>query len=157
MTNKEIKIAYCEYESIDQLDNKDKVLSEAAIEAMSGSYAPYSKFNVGAAVRFDDGEIIKGANQENAAYPSGTCAERTALFYAGASRPDQPIEAIAIAASQNGELLENPVTPCGACRQVMVQYQVKGGIAMKVILIGSKKVMVFDKVNDLLPFVFDSI
>ena len=157
MTNKEIKIAYCEYDSIDQLDNNDKVLSEAAIEAMSGSYAPYSKFNVGAAVRFDDGEIIKGANQENAAYPSGTCAERTALFYAGASRPDQPIEAIAIAASQNGELLENPVTPCGACRQVMVQYQVKSGIPMKVILIGSKKVMVFEKVNDLLPFVFDSI
>ena len=157
MTNKEIKIAYCEYEGIDQLDNNDKVLSEAAIEAMSGSYAPYSKFNVGAAVRFDDGEIIKGANQENAAYPSGTCAERTALFYAGSSRPDQPIEAIAIAASQNGELLENPVTPCGACRQVMVQYQVKSGIPMKVILIGSKKVMVFEKVNDLLPFVFDSI
>ena len=157
MTNKEIKIAYCEYESIDQLDSKDKVLAETAIEAISGSYAPYSKFNVGAAVRFDDGEIIKGANQENAAYPSGTCAERTALFYAGASRPDQPIEAIAIAASQNGELLENPVTPCGACRQVMVQYQIKSGIAMKVILIGSKKIMVFDKVNDLLPFVFDSI
>ena len=157
MTNKEIKIAYCEYESIDQLDSKDKILAESAIEAMSGSYAPYSKFNVGAAVRFDDGEIIKGANQENAAYPSGTCAERTALFYAGASRPDQPIEAIAIAASQNGELLENPVTPCGACRQVMVQYQVKSRIPMKVILIGSKKVMVFDKVNDLLPFVFDSI
>ena len=157
MTNKEIKIAYCEYESIDQLDSKDKVLAETAIEAISGSYAPYSKFNVGAAVRFDDGEIIKGANQENAAYPSGTCAERTALFYAGASRPDQPIEAIAIAASQNGELLENPVTPCGACRQVMVQYQVKSEIAMKVILIGSKKIMVFDKVNDLLPFVFDSI
>ena len=157
MTNKEIKIAYCEYEGIDQLDNNDKVLAESAIAAMSGSYAPYSKFNVGAAVRFDDGEIIKGANQENAAYPSGTCAERTALFYAGASRPDQPIEAIAIAASQNGELLENPVTPCGACRQVMVQYQVKSGIPMKVILIGSKKVMVFDKVNDLLPFVFDSI
>ena len=157
MTNKEIKIAYCEYESIDQLDGKDKVLAESAIEAISGSYAPYSKFNVGAAVRFDDGEIIKGANQENAAYPSGTCAERTALFYAGASRPDQPIEAIAIAASQNGELLENPVTPCGACRQVMVQYQIKSGIAMKVILIGSKKIMVFDKVNDLLPFVFDSI
>ena len=157
MTNKEIKIAYCEYESIDQLDSKDKVLAETAIEAISGSYAPYSKFNVGAAVRFDDGEIIKGANQENAAYPSGTCAERTALFYAGASRPDQPIEAIAIAASQNGELLANPVTPCGACRQVMVQYQIKSGIAMKVILIGSKKIMVFDKVNDLLPFVFDSI
>ena len=157
MTNKEIKIAYCEYDSIDQLDNNDKVLSEAAIEAMSGSYAPYSKFNVGAAVRFDDGEIIKGANQENAAYPSGTCAERTALFYAGASRPDQPIEAIAIAASQNGELLENPVTPCGACRQVMAQYQLKAGKPMNIILVGASKVWQFEKVEDLLPLMFDSI
>ena len=157
MTNKEIKIAYCEYESIDQLDSKDKVLAESAIEAIAGSYAPYSKFNVGAAVRFDDGEIIKGANQENAAYPSGTCAERTALFYAGASRPEQPIEAIAIAASQNGELIENPVTPCGACRQVMAQYQLKSGLPMSVLLVGAHKIWKFEKIDDLLPLIFDSI
>ena len=84
MTNKEIKIAYKEYEGPDQLEPQDRELAQAAIEAMAGSYAPYSQFNVGAAIRLDDGEIIKGANQENAAYPSGLCAERTALFYASA-------------------------------------------------------------------------
>ena len=87
MTSKEIKIAYREYGSVDQLEPQDKELAQAAIEALSGSYAPYSKFNVGAAVRMEDGEIVKGANQENAAYPSGICAERTALFYAGRTRP----------------------------------------------------------------------
>ena len=82
MTNKEIKIAYIEYESLDQLDADDRKTADAAVEAISLSYAPYSRFNVGAAVMFEDGEIVKGANQENAAYPSGLCAERTALFYA---------------------------------------------------------------------------
>ena len=86
MTNKEIKIAYQEFEALEQMEAHDRKLVESAIEAMSGSYAPYSNFNVGAAVLLEDGEIIKGANQENAAYPSGLCAERTALFYAGSSR-----------------------------------------------------------------------
>ena len=157
MTSKEIKIAYREYANIDQLESMDRALAEAAIEAMSGSYAPYSKFNVGAAVRFEDGEIVKGANQENAAYPSGLCAERTALFYASASRPDKSIISIAIAGGQNGSLCREPVTPCGACRQVMAQYQLKGGKPMSVILIGSEKVWIFDKVEDLLPLIFDSI
>ena len=157
MTSKEIKIAYREYGSIDQLEPQDKELAQAAIEALSGSYAPYSKFNVGAAVRMEDGEIVKGANQENAAYPSGICAERTALFYAGASRPDKAIISIAIVAGQNGNLCTTPVTPCGACRQVMAQYQLKGGKPMSVILIGAEKVWVFDKVDDLLPLIFDSI
>ena len=105
MTNKEIKIAYTEYASLDELSAEDRVLAEAAIEAVATSYAPYSNFNVGAAVRFNDGEIIRGSNQENAAYPSGMCAERTALFYASASRPGVPMNALAIAAAQNGELL----------------------------------------------------
>ena len=157
MTSKEIKIAYREYGSIDQLEPQDKELAQAAIEALSGSYAPYSKFNVGAAVRMEDGEIVKGANQENAAYPSGICAERTALFYAGASRPDKAIISIAIVAGQNGNLCTTPATPCGACRQVMAQYQLKGGKPMSVILIGAEKVWVFDKVDDLLPLIFDSI
>ena len=157
MTSKEIKIAYREYGSVDQLEPQDKELAQAAIEALSGSYAPYSKFNVGAAVRMEDGEIVKGANQENAAYPSGICAERTALFYAGASRPDKAIISIAIVAGQNGNLCTTPATPCGACRQVMAQYQLKGGKPMSVILIGAEKVWVFDKVNDLLPLIFDSI
>ncbi len=157
MTNKEIKIAFKEYESLDQLEAGDRTLAEAAIEATGQSYAPYSNFNVGAAVLFEDGVIIKGANQENAAYPSGLCAERTALFYASSSRPDKAMTGIAIAAGQNGKLCADPATPCGACRQVMAQYQTKGGVPMKVILVGSEKTWVFDKVDDLLPLIFDSI
>ena len=157
MTNKEIKIAYQEFQSLDELEAKDKELAQAAVEATELAYAPYSKFNVGAAVLFEDGVIIKGSNQENAAYPSGLCAERTALFYASASRPDKAMTAIAIAAAQNGVLCQTPATPCGACRQVMAQYQLKGGKPMRVILIGSEKVWIFDKVDDLLPLIFDSI
>ena len=157
MTSKEIKISYQEYETLDQLEPKDKELAQAAIDATALAYAPYSKFNVGAAVMFEDGVIVKGANQENAAYPSGICAERTALFYASASRPDKAMAEIAIAAQQNGELVERPVTPCGACRQVMAQYQTKSGIPMKVLLIGAQKIWKFEKVDDLLPLIFDSI
>lgn len=157
MTNKEIKISYMEFESIDQLEAKDRELVQAAIEATELSYAPYSNFNVGAAVMFTDGEIVKGANQENAAYPSGLCAERTALFYASASRPDKAMSGIAIAASQNGQLLPSPVSPCGACRQVMAQYQTKSGIPMQILLVGGDKILKFEKVEDLLPLIFDSI
>lgn len=157
MTNKEIKIAYTEYASIEELQPQDRLLAEAAVEAVALSYAPYSNFNVGAAVQFEDGEIVKGANQENAAYPSGLCAERTALFYASASRPNKAMTAIAIAAGQNGHICESPATPCGACRQVMAQYQTKSGMPMAVLLVGASKVWKFEKVNDLLPLIFDSI
>lgn len=157
MTNKEIKIAYIEYESLDQLDADDRKTADAAVEAISLSYAPYSRFNVGAAVMFEDGEIVKGANQENAAYPSGLCAERTALFYASASRPDKAMKILAIAAGQEGKLCDSPATPCGACRQVMAQYQTKSGRPMAIILVGAKKIWKFGKVDDLLPLIFDSI
>ena len=157
MTSKEIKIAYMEYESLDQLEAGDRVLAQAAIEATALSYAPYSNFNVGAAVLMENGDIIKGSNQENAAYPSGICAERTALFYAGASRPDKAVVKIAIAAGQNGVLCSSPVTPCGACRQVMAQYQLKGGHPIEILLIGTERIWKFAKVEDLLPFTFDSI
>ena len=157
MTSKEIKIAYTEYDSTDQLEAEDRSLVEAAIKATEGSYAPYSKFNVGAAVRLDSGLIVKGSNQENAAYPSGLCAERTAMFYAAATYPENAITAIAVAAGQNGILCDNPVTPCGACRQVMAQYQVKGGHPMAILLVGSSKIWKFDKDEDLLPLIFDSI
>ena len=157
MTNKEIKIAYKEYASLDELDQKDRELAQAAIDATSQAYAPYSKFNVGTAVLFEDGVIVKGANQENAAYPSGLCAERTALFYASASRPDKAMTAIAIAAGQNGQLCETPATPCGACRQVMAQYQLKSGLPMRVLLVGAHTIWSFEKIDDLLPLIFDSI
>lgn len=157
MTSKEIKIAYQEFDAIDELEAKDRELAQAAVEATAQAYAPYSKFNVGAAVLFEDGVIVKGANQENAAYPSGLCAERTALFYASASRPDMAMVAIAIAAGQNGHLCETPATPCGACRQVMAQYQLKSGLPMRVLLVGAHKIWRFEKVDDLLPLIFDSI
>ena len=146
-----------EYASVEELPSQDRLLADAAIEAVALSYAPYSNFNVGAAVMFEDGEIVKGANQENAAYPSGLCAERTALFYASASRPDKAITALAIAASQNGKLCSTPATPCGACRQVMAQYQTKSGIPMEILLVGAEKIWKFSKVDDILPLIFDSI
>ncbi len=157
MTNKEIRIAYQEYGSVDMLDPKDRELAEAAIEATKGSYAPYSKFNVGAALRMDNGIIVKGSNQENAAYPSGLCAERTALFYASATYPEVAVTSIAVVASQNGIVCDNPATPCGACRQVMAQYQLKGGKPISIILVGVKKTWKFEKVDDILPLIFDSI
>ena len=157
MTNKEIKIAYQEFDSLNELNSEDFTLAAAAIEAVESSYAPYSNFNVGAAVMYEDGGIVKGSNQENAAYPSGICAERTALFYASAQCPDKPIIALAIASKQNGKLCSKPVAPCGACRQVMIQYQLKGGKPIKIILVGADKILKFDRVESLLPFVFDSI
>ncbi len=157
MTNKEIKISYMEYDSIEQMNPEDRELAQAAIDATKHSYAPYSKFNVGAAVMLEDGEIITGSNQENAAYPSGLCAERTAMFYASANRPDKAMTKIAVAAGQEGKLCDSPATPCGACRQVMAQYQTKGGRNMEIILVGGKKIWKFEKVDDILPFIFDSI
>ena len=157
MTNKEIKIAYQEFDSLNELSHKDRLLAEAAIDATSRSYAPYSNFNVGAAIMYEDGEIIQGSNQENAAYPSGLCAERTALFYASSRRPDTPIISLAIAASQKGTLCNIPATPCGACRQVMAQYQVKSGKPMTVLLVGGEKIWKFASVDDLLPLTFNSI
>lgn len=157
MTSKEIRIAFNEYESLDQLDQRDRELVEAAIDATKTSYAPYSGFNVGAAVRLDNGEIVKGSNQENAAYPSGICAERTAMFYASAAYPEAVMTALAIAASQEGILCANPVSPCGACRQVMAQYQLKGKRNLEIILIGADKIWKFGKVDDLLPLIFDNI
>ena len=157
MTSKEIKIAYQEFDSLEQLETKDRELALAATEATALSYAPYSGFNVGAAVMFEDGDIVKGANQENAAYPSGLCAERTALFYASSSRPDKAMTAIAIAAAQEGKICANPATPCGACRQVMAQYQKKSGRPMMVLLVGADRIWKFEKVDDLLPLIFDSI
>ena len=157
MTEKHINISFHEYSSISELPQKDQELCHAAIEAMRGSYAPYSHFNVGAAVRLSNGIIVKGANQENAAFPSGLCAERTALFSAGASYPDKAIVSLALAGGVGGRLAKAPATPCGACRQVMAQYQLKGGKPMSVIMIGDGRIWKFDKVDDILPLIFDSI
>ena len=156
MITKKLEISYLEYSSLDELPEKDANLLNAAIDALKGSYAPYSNFNVGAAVLLDNGEIVKGANQENIAYPSGMCAERTALFSAHASFPQNKIVSIALTSSQNGALLATPPFPCGACRQVMAQTETRNGSPLKIIVGGSDKILVFDSVESLLPFIFAS-
>lgn len=157
MTNQEIHIVYQEYNSIEELNPEDRELAAEAIKAMEGAYAPYSHFHVGAAVRMSNGQIVRGANQENAAFPSGLCAERTAMFAAGARYPDKDMLSIALAGGVMGRLGAQPATPCGACRQVMAQYQAKSGKPMSVIMISADKVWKFEKVDDILPLIFNSI
>ena len=151
MTEQQISIKYQEFLSLEQLPPEDRELALAAMEAMRGSYAPYSHFNVGSAVRLSNGEIVKGANQENAAFPSGLCAERTAMFAAGARFPDKDMVSIALAGGIYGRITEEPAPPCGACRQVMAQYQSKGGKPMSVIMVGGKRIWKFSRVDDILP------
>lgn len=157
MTEKEIRTVYTEYSSIDELNREDRELADAAVAAMEGAYAPYSHFHVGAAVRLSDGNIVKGANQENAAFPSGLCAERTAMFAASANFPGKDMLSIAIAGGPLGRLGSNPAAPCGACRQVMAQYQAKSGKPMSVLFVASDKVLKFNRVDDILPFIFNNI
>ena len=157
MDQKHIVIDYEEYHAPEEMAPADRELAEAAIQAQKTSYAPYSKFNVGAAVRLSDGSIVKGSNQENAASPSGLCAERTAMFAAGAARPDLAMTSIAIAGGKEFSIEDTPATPCGACRQVMAEYQAKGGVPMSVIMVGAKVIWKFKRVDDVLPFIFDSL
>lgn len=151
-----LDINYTEYSSAEEMNPQDRQLVVAAIEAQKGSYAPYSRFNVGAALRLEDGTIVKGANQENAAYPSGLCAERTAMFSASANYPGKAMVSLAIVGGFEGTVSDGPCSPCGACRQVMAEYQTLSGQAMSVIMYGTKKTWKFDKVDDILPFIFDS-
>lgn len=129
-------------------------LHEKAIEALSNAYAPYSRFQVGAAVLLANGEVVTGSNQENAAYPSGLCAERVALFYAGAKYPDVAVKAIAIAAKTGGKLVEG-ISPCGGCRQVMLETETRAGSPIKIFLCGSDKMRQIDSAASLLPIGFD--
>ena len=157
MEKKTLTLQYTSYSSIEELIPKDRELLENAIDALKGSYAPYSRFNVGAAVKMRNGIIVKGSNQENAAYPSGLCAERTAMFSAAARYPNESIGAIALIASQNGKLQPEPSYPCGACRQVMAQYQQRYGKPIKIIVGSAGRIEVFDSVENLMPFIFDDI
>ncbi len=143
-----------EYDQLEELSKEQVLLVNSAVTAAKGAYAPYSEYHVGAAVRLANGEIVIGSNQENAAYPSGLCAERVAIYYAGARHPDVPVESIAIAAIRNGIVQEEPVAPCGACRQVLYEKESQGEASMELILYGSKKIQVLSKVTDLLPLPF---
>lgn len=141
----------------DELSEQDRQLIEAAKCATERSYAPYSHFYVAAAVLLADGTIITGTNQENAAYPSSMCAERTALFYAGSSHPNQAVVAIAIAAQSNGAFTTSPITPCGACRQVMHETELRYNTTIRILLYGSETIGIIDGgVSELLPLTFDA-
>lgn len=138
-----------------ELTPEEQHLLQSAIEATKRSYAPYSNFCVGAAVRLDNGTEITGSNQENAAYPSGLCAERTALFYAGAQHPDVPVRMLAIAArGTDGELTEEPTGPCGSCRQVIIESETRAGSPIRILLYGRKYVYVIDGIRALMPLSF---
>lgn len=141
--------------SYSELSEKELELVNIAREATYRSYSPYSHFRVGAAILLSNGEIITGANQENAAYPSGTCAERSACYYAGAAYPDAKFEAVAIAArAADGEFVSEPCSPCGACRQALLQYELLAGKGVKLLLVGAEKVYRLDSIRALLPFAF---
>ena len=154
---KAFEFKYTEYSDKEELGSQDVQLIDKAIEAQKSSYSPYSKFSVGAAILLENGEIIQGSNQENGAYPSGLCAERVALFYAGAKYPKVPIISIAISASFNNHLTSEPVPPCGACRQVMIESRNIGKKPIRVLLVGEKKVYAIEDVTYLLPFNFSSV
>ena len=140
-----------------ELPPEDLELRKAAYDAASRAFAPYSAFHVGAAVRLADGTVVTGCNQENVAYPSGLCAERTAMFAAGANHPGVAFDTLAIVGANGDEVCEMPAAPCGACRQVMAEYQRLYGQPLKVILIGTHVIYKFEKVEDLLPLIFDSL
>ncbi|HKJ48677.1 MAG TPA: cytidine deaminase [Christiangramia sp.] len=145
------------YDSIDEVPQDVQDLMQKAIEVRDAAYAPYSNFKVGAAIHLENEEIVVGSNQENASYPSGLCAERTAVYYAGARFPDTRILKIAISAKSMRQKVLSPVPPCGACRQALVEYEVKQEEPIELYFMGeSGKVMKADSVKDLLPLVFDS-
>lgn len=150
---KSIVINYSE-SSLVELSKEDASLMMSAIEATDTAYAPYSNFHVGAALLLDDGTVVKGSNQENMAYPSGLCAERTALFAAAAQHPSRAVKAIAIVGrNPEGKLVLT--SPCGACRQVMAEQQIRQREKMRILCYSSDdKILIFEDVESLLPFIF---
>ena len=154
---KELKIESTLYifESKDELPKEVKSIIEQAIEARDKAYAPYSNFNVGAAVLLDNNEVVTGSNQENAAYPSGLCAERTAIYYAGAKFPKSKIKTLAITAASRKRKIINPVPPCGACRQAISEYEVKQGSPIEIYFMGEEgRIVKSESLENLLPYVF---
>ena len=144
------------YDSMEELPVEVISLMKTAIEAREKAYAPYSKFHVGAAILLDNDEVVPGSNQENASYPSGLCAERTAIYYAGAKYPDAVIKRIAISATSQNHAVTSPIPPCGACRQAIAEYEVKQNEPIEIYFMGeSGKVAKSNSLKELLPLAFD--
>jgi cytidine deaminase len=155
MTEHQIKINFTEFDSTSELDAPDKQLCLEATKALKTSHSPYSKFRVGVAMRLKSGKILHASNQENVAYPSGLCAERVALFHWGANHADDPIEAMAVTAHSDEFRLTKPVTSCGACLQVLAEYEKKQGSAIKMLLYcQAGPVWSATGIESFLPFLF---
>lgn len=153
---KSFQFNYKEYENIKQSPSSTQELMQYAREAREKAYAPYSKFLVGAALRDRDGNIYTGNNQENAAYPSGLCAERVAVFHAAAQNPDAVFTEMAVTIKSLDKLIDYPNSPCGACRQVLAEYETKQNSNIKIYFMGEEgPVIQVDSIKDLLPFLFD--
>ena len=139
-----------------ELSQSDGVLRDAAVNAANRAYSPYSHFNVGAAVLLHDGTVVEGNNQENISYPSGLCAERVALFAAGATFPDKPVETIAIVAIKNG-VIQSTISPCGGCCQVILETEKRYGLPVRILLCGQEETIIVASAHSLLPFSFTEI
>jgi cytidine deaminase len=154
MKIRKIQLSITEYDSIGELLPADRELMQHAGDATARAYAPYSHYHVGAAVRLSNGKIFTAGNQENAAYPSGLCAERIAMFSAKSAHPDAAITDLAIAARSSDFTISEAVTPCGACRQVMAEYQSQQKEKMRIIMRGEKGPVLVATLDDLLPLMF---
>ncbi|WP_316799987.1 cytidine deaminase [Pedobacter frigidisoli] len=151
----DLNISFEQYNDIAELNDKDRSLCEQSEQALSGSYSPYSKFRVGTAIRLKSGQVILGSNQENLAYPSGLCAERVALFSIGATYPDAFIESMAITAQTDHFEILKPVTSCGGCLQVMVEFERKQSSPIEVIFYClNGEILKVPSVKSLMPFAF---
>ncbi|MBQ7511857.1 MAG: cytidine deaminase [Prevotella sp.] len=138
-----------------ELTATEQSLVETAKSSTYRSYAPYSHFHVGAAILLENGVVVPGCNQENAAFPSGLCAERSAIFAAGAQYPDQPVLMLAIAVrNSEGEFLEEPASPCGSCRQVIIETETRFKHPVRILLYGTKHTYVMDGIKQLMPLSF---
>ncbi|MCS7019557.1 MAG: cytidine deaminase [Cytophagales bacterium] len=142
------------YQHIDELPETERYLLNRARQAASRAYAPYSNFLVGAALLTSEGKVVEGNNQENAAYPSGLCAERTALFAAGAMHPELQISMIAVSAKRRGDMYYTAANPCGACRQVIAEYQDRQHTPIRIIMEGNGEIVIANGIDSLLPFRF---
>ena len=157
MKKVEIVCHLTEYETIEELTAEDKLLALEAKASTGDAYAPYSHFQVGAALLLENGTIIKGNNQENASYPVGLCAERVAIYAAGANYPGVSIKTLAISARSDLFSVNKPIPPCGACRQAIIEYEHRYGKNIRIIMVGeSGKVITSESIGNLLPFQFDS-
>ena len=152
---KNISFTYKEYESPEELGTEDQELILSAKEAAKLAYAPYSRFRVGAAIRLESGRIVHGSNVENAAFPSGICAERTAVAGAVSNYPDDKPLAMAIAAMTDEGLTAECISPCGNCRQVIAEEEMRTGKQIRIILCGRNKVQVVNSISLLLPLGFN--